>query len=310
VVIFMRVLFIGQQAFGSDALAALVEQGEEVVGVITGRGKGEVPDPVAVKAGEVGLPVLQTGSLKNPEVAGWIAERKPDLMCLAFVTWIVPQTLIDLAPLGGINYHPSLLPRHRGGSAMNWAILQGDRETGVTIHYIDAGIDTGDIILQERVPIEPGDSVKTLYFQKLYPLGIKLIARAVALIREGKAPRIPQDESQATYEPLITEEHLHLDWNQPAQELHRVVRAGDPAPGAVTRLRGEKLKIWAGRPVEGLSSAAHKPGTIVAVNPEGFLVQAGRGCLQVERVQFPGTKKIMAPELVTRLQLQPGEVLG
>ncbi|HHY36847.1 MAG TPA: methionyl-tRNA formyltransferase [Firmicutes bacterium] len=306
----MRVLFIGQAAFGSDTLAALVEQGEEVVGVITGKGKGDAPDPVAVKAAELGLPVLTTSSLKTPEVADWIAARRPDLMCLAYVTWIVPQSLIDLAPLGGINYHPSLLPRHRGGSAMNWAILQGDQETGVTIHYIDAGIDTGDIILQEKVPIDPDDSVKTLYFQKLYPLGVKLIARAVALIREGKAPRIPQDEAQATYEPLITEEDLRLDWTRPAPELYRVVRAGDPAPGAVTRLRGEKLKIWAARPVEGPSPADQKPGTIVAVNPRGFVVQAGKGALQVERVQYPGTKKIPAPELATMLGLKPGEVLG
>lgn len=306
----MRILFIGQAAFGSDALAALVEQGEEVVGVITSKGRGEVPDPVAVKAEELGLPVFTTSSLRIQEVADWVVQRKPDLMCLAYVTWIVPQSLIDLAPLGGINYHPSLLPRHRGGSAMNWAILQGDKETGVTIHYIDAGIDTGDVILQEKVPIDPDESVKTLYFQKLYPLGVKLIARAVALIREGKAPRIPQDDAQATYEPLITEEDLRLDWNRPVQELYRVVRAGDPAPGAVTNLRGEKLKIWAARPVEEAASAGQKPGTIVAVNPRGFVVQAGEGALQVERVQYPGTKKIPAPELVDILKLAPGEVLG
>ena len=298
----MRVLFIGQQAFGSDALAALVEQGEEVVGVITGRGKGEVPDPVAVKAGEVGLPVLQTGSLKNPEVAGWIAERKP------IYAWPCnsgrSQTPIDLPWADQLS--PFLLPCHRGGSAMNWAILQGDRETGVTIHYIDAGIDTGDIILQEKVPIDPDESVKTLYFQKLYPLGVKLIARAVALIREGKAPRIPQDDAQATYEPLITEEDLRLDWNRPVQELYRVVRAGDPAPGAVTNLRGEKLKIWAARPVEEAASAGQKPGPLWLSTP-GFVVQAGEGALQVERVQYPGTKD-PGSELVGILKLAPGSV--
>lgn len=306
----MKVLFIGQQAFGSDVLTALAKQGERIVGAITVPGRGGQPDPVAVKARGLGLPVLETTSLKTPEVALWVAQRQPDLLCLAFVTQIVPQNLISLAPLGGINYHPSLLPRHRGGSAINWAILQGDRETGVTIHYIDAGIDTGDIILQERVPIDPHDSVKTLYFQKLYPLGVKLITRAVRLIREGKAPRLPQDESQATYEPLITEEHLRLDWSQPVEYLYRVVRAGDPHPGAVTTLRGEKLKIWAARPLQEPETPGKNPGEIVALTEDGFVVQAGDGGLLVERVQIPSTKKIPAPELVAQLKLKPGEVLG
>ena len=191
---------------------------------------------------------------------------------------------------------------------MQWAVLAGEKETGVTIHYIDEGIDSGDIILQERVTIDPHDSVKTLYFEKLYPLGIKLLAEAVALIRDGRAPRQVQDHAQATYDPLITEKDLAIQWQDPVDLIYRQVRAGDPAPGASTNLRGDKLKVWSGRPVSTLGEG--QPGEIVAIDSDGFVVRCGDGCFQVERVQIPTSKKTPAPQLVEELGLQVGEILG
>lgn len=301
---------MGQQDFGAAVLAGLHEQGEEMVGALTGTGRKGEPDPVARKAQELEVPVLEAESFKAAEVRDWVSRCQPDLIVLAFVTQIIPPELFRLARQGAINFHPSLLPRRRGASAMHWSILQGDKETGITVHYIDEGIDTGDIVLQEAVPIDPDDSVKTLYFQKLYPLGVKLLCQAVAGLREGRLEPRPQDESQATYEPPIAEEHLRLDWTRDSQELYRRVRAGDPFPGAPTWLRGEKLKVWAARPVEELPAPGGAPGEVLAVDPQGFLVQAGAGGLQVLRVQAPDTGKIPASELARDRELKPGEVLG
>ena len=183
----MRIIFVGQAPFGKDALDALLQKNEFIAGVITIPDMAGENNPVKAFADEKNLPVLQPAKLKDPEAIDWVKNLQPDLLVLAFVTDFVPKKMIDISTHGGINYHPSLLPKYRGGSAMNWAIIRGEKETGVTIHQIDEKVDTGPIILQEKVAIQPDDTLKSLYFKKLYPLGIKMIPEAVRLIREGKA---------------------------------------------------------------------------------------------------------------------------
>jgi methionyl-tRNA formyltransferase len=304
----MRIVFIGQAPFGKDSLAALIQQGENIVGVITipdlpGQKR---PNPVKELAAEQDLPLLQPAKLNHPDAVAWVRELKPDLLVLAFVTEFAPLEMIQSATHGGINYHPSLLPKYRGGSAINWAVISGERETGVTIHQIDAGVDTGPIIIQEKVDITPDDTVKSLYFEKLYPLGIKLIARAVALIREGKARPAPQDESQASFQPVIKESDTVIDWKQPTQKVYDLIRGSNPSPGAATTFNGNPLKIWEARPYPLQGPAGD---IIEIVENRGFVVSTADGGILVERVQF-GHAKITAVDFGNTQGIQIGDRLG
>ncbi|WP_064774311.1 methionyl-tRNA formyltransferase [Neomoorella mulderi] len=303
----MRIIFIGQAPFGKDCLQALLDQGEEIAGVLTvpDRPGQKGPNPVKELALERGLPLLQPARLKEPEAMQWVKNLRPDLLVLAFVTDIVPKAMIDLATYGGINYHPSLLPKYRGGSAMNWAIINGETETGVTIHQIDAGIDTGPIILQQKVAIDPDDTVKSLYFEKLYPLGVQMVAEAVRLIREGKANPVPQDERQASFQPVIKEADVQIDWRQSTQKIYNLIRGSNPHPGAWTTFRGEKLKIWEARPYR----AYGNPGTVVEIpGEEGFVIATGDGAILARRVQYGSSPdKTLALQFVANAAIRPGE---
>lgn len=309
----MRIVLVGQAAFGKDCLEALLEQGENIVGVVTvpDDPADKRPNPVKESAIAKNIPVLQPEGhsphrLKHPSVIPWIRALRPDLLALVFVTDFMPFDAIQLATFGGINYHPSLLPKYRGGSAINWAVLSGEEDTGVTIHYLDEGVDTGDIILQEKVPVDINDTTGALYFNKLYPLGIRLVKQAVALIREGKAPRVPQDHSKASFQPLIAERDVKIDWGRPAREIHNVIRGANPAPGAHTSFRGEKIKLWESElagPVPGAAA-----GEITSlVEGKGFQVAAPGGSLFITRVQKTGEGKNPAAEYMNKDKLRPGE---
>ncbi|HOV78614.1 MAG TPA: methionyl-tRNA formyltransferase [Bacillota bacterium] len=309
----MRILVIGQAPFGRDCLQTLINQGENIVGAVT------VPDVTGAKKTnpfkelvlEKGLPLLQPGRLRDPEVRRWVKDLAPDLLVLVFVTDFVPKEVIDLAPLGGINYHPSILPKYRGGNAIAWAIICGEKETGVTIHYIDEGVDTGDIILQEKVPIEPEDNTVTLYYNKLYPLGVRLTAEAVRLIKEGRAPRIPQDSRLASYQPVLKEKDTVIDWRQPAGNIYNLVRGSMPFPGAGTTFRGEKIVVLeAFLPDERISAAGAVPGEVVdAVSGEDPVVATGRGVLKLKTIRV-GREKMPAAEWGGKIRLNRGDFLG
>lgn len=303
----MRIVFIGQAQFGQESLAALLNQGETVVGVITipDAPKQKYPNPVRELAQAKSIPLLQAAKLKTSESTAWVKNLNPDLLVLAFVTSFVPREMIDAATFGGINYHPSLLPKYRGGSAINWAVISGETETGVTIHQIDEGVDTGPIVLQEKVAIAPDDTVKSLYFEKLYPLGIKMVAEAVRLIREGAAKPVEQDDSMASFQPVITEKDTLIDWKENTRKVYDLIRGSNPAPGAVTAYKGEKLKIWDVKPypLQGPS------GSIIEITDEGFVVSTGDGGILVQRVQPAGEKKISAVEFVERFEVKTGDHL-
>lgn len=303
-----RIILIGQAAFGADCLKALVDQNEKVVGVIT------VPDPIG-QAGDflkesamkLHLPLIQPMKLKDPDASIWVAQLEPDLLVLAYVTQFVPKKMIDLARFGGINYHPSLLPKYRGGTAMNWAIINGETETGVTIHQIDEGVDSGPILLQEKVAIDPDDTVKSLYFNKLYPLGVKMVAEAVRLIREGKARPIPQDEARSSYQPVIKEKDVMIQWAQPTRKIYDLIRGSNPSPGATTSFRSQKLKIWEGKP----HGAQGDPGKVIRLIPnQGFAVATGDGAIGVERVQYQSNVKMPCREFIQTHGLKIGDILG
>ncbi len=307
----MRVLLIGRDSFGKDCLKALLEQGEDLVGVIT------VPDnpgqakanPTKEFATEAAIPLLLPSSLKDLKVTDWVKSRLPELIVLAFVTEIIPKAIFDIPKYKAINFHPALLPRYRGGSAINWAIINGETETGVTIHYIDAGIDTGDIIIQEKVPIYPEDTVASLYFERLYPIGVRMIAEAVRMIGEGEAPRIKQDNSKASYQPIIQEKHVIIDFGKSVQTVHNLIRGSNPHPGATTFLRGKKIKIWNSQIVsENIKPS--RPGEILQIVPQGIIISVADGGIMAEKLQMEGGKKVSAADFVKTIDLTAGEIVG
>ena len=246
--------------------------------------------------------------MKTDEVYETILHLKPDLGVMAFVTLIVPERVLNCPNLGMVQYHPSLLPKHRGASAMNWAIISGETKTGLTIFWPDKGLDTGPILLQKEAEIAPDDTVSSLYFNKLFPMGVDALMEAVDLLAKGSPPRIPQDKSQATYEGICRPENAVIDWDRAAQTVYNLVRGTNPQPGASTAFKGQPLKIFDSE--LRLESVEGVPGEVVKVEEEGFWVAAGDGAIKVKRVQPPDSKKIMASEYIQQVGLKVGDRVG
>ncbi len=304
----MRIILIGQAAFGEKVLQALSQQGEEVIGLYT---TADIPgrtNPLKELAVKLGIPTFQPATMRAPQVYAGYSKLKPELNIMAFVTDIIPETILNHPRLGTIQYHPSLLPRHRGGSAINWAIINGEAKTGITIFRPDQGIDTGPILLQREVAISPDDTVGSLYFNKLFPLGVEALVASIELIKQGTAPRIPQDESQASYEGLCTEKEAVIDWSQPAAKVYNLIRGTNPQPGAITHFQGKQLKIFDSALLPGSTSGS--AGEIVDTGEQGFTVAAINGAILVKRVQPAGSAKIASPEFAGQAPLKVGDRLG
>ena len=304
----MRIVIIGQAAFGEKTLQALAEMGEEVVGVYTPPDIPGSADPLKELAAQSGIPTFQPEGMRAPEVYDEYIKLKPDLNVMAFVTSIIPESILNYPDLGTIQYHPSLLPEHRGGSAINWAIINGEAKTGVTIFWPDKGIDAGPILLQKEVEISPDDTVGSLYFGKLFPLGIEALVESVELVEKGIAPHIPQDESHATYEGLCTEKDSVIDWLQPANEVYNLIRGTNPQPGAITHLRGKRFKIFNSELVMG--DMAGLPGQVIDITEQGFEVASIGGAILVKRVQVESSPKIAGAEFAEQAGLKLGDKLG
>ena len=304
----MRIILIAHPVLGSKVLEDILKSEEEVVAVFAPGGDPEKPGSLKELADENAIPVHQPRHMKNAGIYESIVNYKPDLGVMAFISDIVPLAILDCPKLGTIMYHPSLLPRHRGGSALNWPIIEGETETGLTIIWPDQGIDTGPILLQKEVDILPDDTVGSLFFNKLYPMGVEALVEAIQLIKEGRAPRIPQDNSQATYEPLCREQHGIIDWTKPAQEVYNLIRGTNPQPGASTIWQGQKLKIFDSNLIKSAPGGAS--GEIIYISEDGFAVACHDGYIMVKRVQSAGSGKISAAEFIKNVSLKKGDRLG
>jgi methionyl-tRNA formyltransferase len=303
----MRIVVHGQQAFGRAVLERLLERGDEVVGVFCAPDReGRPDDPLKELAVEKGLTLHQPASWKTEEAAALMASFAPDLCVMAYVTLFVPQPVLDAPKLGTIQYHPSLLPRHRGPSSINWPIIQGETKTGLTIFWPDEGLDEGPVLLQKEVEIGPDDTLGSLYFNHLFPMGVDAMLEAVDLVRDGKAPRIAQDHSQATYESWCRKADAEIDWSKPQREVYNLVRGTNPQPGAWTTVAGKELKIFDSSPVE----AGGAPGEVVEVSEESFTVACGDGGLAVKRVRPHDGGKMSAGDYLSAGALGPGTRLG
>ena len=304
----MRIICIGQAAFGEKVLQKLTERGEDVVAVYTPQDIAGKRNPLKELAIQMGIPVFQSGSMRAPEVYEGYTTLKPDLNVMAFVTSILPDSILNYPKMGTIQYHPSLLPKHRGGSAINWAIINGETKTGITIFWPDRCIDTGPILLQKEAEISPDDTVGSLYFEKLFPLGIEALVEAIELIKKGIAPRITQDESQATYEGLCNEKDAIIDWTAPIDRVYNLIRGTDPQPGATTYFCGKTLKIFNAKPIYKIVGGL--PGHIVNVNAEGFVVALERGAIIVQKIEMNKSSRIKAAEFAKQTGLEIGDRLG
>ncbi len=305
----MRIALLGQAAFGVKAIEALIDHSDEIVHVFAppdpAAGKA---DPLAAKARELGLPLSQPKSFKNDAAFEHFRTLDADLAILAFVTLIVPERILYAPRYKSICFHPSLLPRHRGASGINWAIIQGDSETGVTWFWPDQGIDTGPILVQKRVPIKEDDTVGSIYFNTLFPMGIDAMIEAVDLIKAGNAPAIIQDESKATYEPPCRDEHAKIDFAKPAREVFNLIRGCDPQPGAYASIGDKCLRLYEAAFSASTSNA--EPGTIVAINADGMKIALAGGMITVKRARIdPNTKKVAPAELAASGDLRVGAKL-
>jgi methionyl-tRNA formyltransferase len=304
----MRIVVNGQQAFGAAVLKALLDRGEEVVAVYCAPDKeGRPPDPLAEAAREAGIPLRQPDSFETESAAAEMAELSPDLMVMAFVTLFVPEPVLNTPTHGSIQYHPSLLPLHRGPSAINWAIIHGDEKTGVAIFWPDEGLDTGPVLLLKEVEITDDDTLGTLYFDKLFPLGVEAMMESVDLVREGRAPKIVQDDEKATYESWCRKGDVEVDWSRPVGDVYNLIRGANPRPGAWTTIDGQEVEVLDCERVDGDPGAP--PGQVVDVDGERLVVAADGGAIALRVVRADG-EKTAAGDYARSVGVEPGALLG
>jgi len=307
-----RVVFMGTPEFAVPALRGLLER-EEVLAVVTrpdrprGRGRKLRPSPVKEVARSAGLPVLEPERLRDPEFLESLRELAPDLVVVAAYGKILPREVLELPRFGCWNIHASLLPAYRGADPVRWALIRGERETGITIMQMDEGLDTGPILLQKVTPIGEEETGGELY-ERLSRLGAVALIEALELHREGKLKPRPQPEEGASYAPPLKKEDARLDFSLSAGELAGRIRAFDPRPGAYTFLKGKLFKLFRPRALAG--AAGRPPGTILGVEEGRLLVACGEGMLAVEEVQLEGKKRLPVREFVKGHALEPGERLG
>jgi methionyl-tRNA formyltransferase len=300
----MRIVVHGQEAFGKAVLEKLLERKENVVAVFCAPDKaGRSEDSLKVFAREKGLPVHQPKSWKTPEALELMKSCNADLCVMAYVTLFVPQPVLDAPKLGTIQYHPSLLPLHRGPSSINWPIVMGKTETGLSIFWPDEGLDEGPILLQKKVTIGPDETLGDVYFKKLFPIGVDAMMEAVDLVRAGKAPKVPQDHAKKTYESWFKKDIAEIDWAKPVAEVYNLIRAANPAPGAWGTIKGQSVDIFDAGKVAG----SGKPGEILSLSDQGVTIAAQGGAIQVKRVRAAGGQKIPAAEWAKSAGVKPGD---
>jgi methionyl-tRNA formyltransferase len=309
----LRIVFAGTPEFAAEHLKALLDTPHEIVAVYTqpdrpaGRGQKLMPSPVKQLAVQHGLPVLQPPTLRNPEAQAELAALQPDLMVVVAYGLILPQAVLDIPRLGCINSHASLLPRWRGAAPIQRAVQAGDAESGVTVMQMEAGLDTGPMLLKVSTPISAEDTGGSLH-DRLARLGPPAVVEAIAGLAAGTLKGEVQNDALATYAHKLSKDEAKLDWSRPAVELERAVRAFDPWPVCHTTLNGEPLKVWAARLGEGRG----EPGKILGASRDGLLVGCGEGSLLLTRVQLPGGKPLAFADLFNsrREQFAAGLVLG
>ena len=305
----LRIVFMGTPDFAVPALQALLDGPDRVVAVVCqpdkarGRGKVLSPPPVKVLAEAHGLPVLQPASVRTETFLDQMRQLAPELLVVVAYGKILPGALLRLPRLGAINVHGSLLPKYRGAAPIQWAVINGETETGITIMQMDEGMDTGDILLTVSVAIGPQETAGEL-FDRLSRLGGETLGSAVAGLKEGRLTRIPQDHSHATSAPMLVKDMGHLDWTLPARRLHSLIRGLDPWPSAYGFINGKRCRFFAPEVVP--IRATDPPGTICRADNQGLLVATGDDCLRIHDIQPEGKKRMEVEVWLRGFRIEPG----
>jgi methionyl-tRNA formyltransferase len=310
----MRLVFLGTPAFAVPTLVRMAEAGHQVLAVVTqpdrprGRGQHPSPPPVKEAAARLGLPVYQPERIRLPEAVEFLRALAAEAMVVVGYGQIIPQSVIDLAPLGIVNVHASLLPKYRGAGPVQWAILNGETRTGVTTMRIDAGLDTGDMLLQTETEIGPDENAVELA-QRLAAMGAELLVETLAGLAAGSIVPQKQDSSQATWARLLKKEDGLIDWSQPAQSIHNRVRGLQPWPGAYTTFRGQTLHVWKTRVHTSVDTADRSVcATFRSLKP--LVVSCGSSALELLEVQIEGRKRISAADFANGQRLAENEDIG
>ena len=305
----MKLIVHGQQAFGKSVLEALLARGEMISAVYCAPDiDGGRPDSLKVFAQDQGLPVYQPKSYKDSTVWDQIRSLEADLCVMAYVTLMVPEEALNAPRLGSIQYHPSLLPMHKGPSSINWPIINGENKTGLSIFWPDNGLDTGPILLQKDVVIDPDDTLGSLYFNHLFPMGVDAILEAVDLVRDGTALRLNQDPAKGSYEGWCQRADVEIDWAQSMDVVYNLIRGANPQPGAWTTLNGHTVTILDSKKAIGFANS--EPGSVVEVDADGISIGCVEGAVRVEKFKPEGAGKMSAKEFLEHYRIEPGARFG
>jgi methionyl-tRNA formyltransferase len=309
----MRLAIIGQQDFGKAVLEAFLARGDQVAGVFCAPEKpGAKPDMLKTAAQEKNVPVFQFPSLKGDDAKAAMQKLNAEIGIMAFVLQFAPQDFVNIPKHGTIQYHPSLLPKYRGPSSINWPIIRGETKTGLTIFRPNDGLDEGPVVLQKETPISADDTLGTVYFDRLFPMGVKAMLEAADLVLAGKHKEVVQDESQATYEGWCRKAEARINWANHVDFIYNTIRGCNPAPGAWTTLEGKELQLFDARkhPVRTFGAVKGKIGEVVEVTEKSFQITAQGGRIEVLRAKLGDGKKLAAAELLSSAQIKPGMLLG
>ena len=309
----MKIAIIGQQDFGKAVLEAFLARGDAVAGVFCAPEKpGARPDVLKVAAQEKGVKVFQFPSLKGEEARKALQDLDVEIGVMAYVLQFAPQEFVNIPKHGTIQYHPSLLPKYRGPSSINWPISRGETRTGLTIFRPTDGLDEGPVILQKETAIGPDDTLRSVYFDRLFPMGVQAMLEAADLVVAGRHRELVQDEAQATYEGWFRDGEARINWANHADVVYNLIRACNPAPGAWTTLSGTKLQIFDSRklPVRTFGAVKGKIGEVVEVTDKSFQVTAQGGRIEVLKAKLGDGKKVAAADLLASGAIKAGQVLG
>jgi methionyl-tRNA formyltransferase len=303
-----KILLFGQAQFGAKVMEGLLARGHEVLAACVPPDKeGKPLDPLKEAALAAAVPVVQRKSYKTPDAVAELRPARADVGVLAYVTQIIPATLLDAPRFASVCFHPSLLPKYRGGSAINWQIINGETTGGVTLFRPDDGIDEGPMYLQREIPIGPDDTAGSFYYSAVFEPGVAATLEAVEMLVAGTARGVPQDESKATYEPLCRDEHAGVDWKRPARVVHNLVRGCDPSPGAHCRFGEKRVRLFGSRIAAAAAEAA--PGTVLEIDDRGMEVAVGDGSVRFGKIAAGGPKAA-AHAAAAEIGLRPGDRLG
>jgi methionyl-tRNA formyltransferase len=312
-----RIVFMGTPEFAVPSLKVLLDRGENVVCVVTqpdrpsGRGRKIMPPPVKELALQASIQVLQPNTVKGTEFLEELRQFSPDIIALTAYGKILPGSIINLPPHGTINVHGSLLPKYRGAAPIQWALINGEKETGVTIMQMNEGIDTGNILLQEKIVIAPDDTAGSLSI-KLAELGGKILGKTLDLLRADRLQPTKQDDMQASHAPLLSKEKGLVDWSQSAEHISCLIRGLDPWPTTYTILSGKRLRLFSPRVIDRniCGSPFVEPGTVISTENNGLLITTGKDCLLVREIQAEGSRRMSVEAFISGHPIPPGTRLG